>query len=67
MEGADQESEPYESPNTIPVPAMNGTDLPLHSVTFRYVRMYEHVALLRAWTRAECQSLVKYVHVVLVI
>ena len=41
MEGADEESQPYESPNTIPVPTINGNDLPLHSVTFRYVCMSE--------------------------
>ena len=40
MEGAEQESQPYEAPNTIPVPTINGDDLPLHSMIFRYDNMY---------------------------
>ena len=35
MEGAGLEPEPYEAPHSIPVPAFDGKDLPLHSLSLR--------------------------------
>lgn len=36
LEGADNSNAPYEAPQSVPVPPLNGKDIPLHSMIFRY-------------------------------
>ena len=36
LEGADNNNTPYEAPQSVPVPPLNGKDIPLRSMIFRY-------------------------------
>lgn len=36
LEGADNNNAPYEAPQSVPVPPLNGKDIPLRSIIFRY-------------------------------
>ncbi len=40
LEGSGNINEPYETPHTVPVPELNGIDVPIHSMIFRYMYMY---------------------------